>query len=210
MHVEATPNDDLDRIPAAVHLLQFERAMLMHNIGRVVGEPGYVHYVLSSNYRISEFQAGLLLSQLERLPDWTERKQENGRWLGQQLRELGGLEPLKEDARITQRGHWYFVGIYDGEQFGALSRDKFVEALNAEGVPTNIGFGMPLYCNPAFEPDRLRQAVGPLVHLPVAERFCRKQQVIFPHMLLLAEREDLEMVVAAIAKVKRFAGEVRA
>jgi len=194
----------------------FKQARLIHNIGRVVGEPGYRHYILSSNYRISELQAGLLIAQLKRLPQWTDHKAQNGIWLAEGLREIGGLVPLKKDSRITGRGHYYFVTRYQPEEFGGLSRGKFLQALKAEGVTAGIGFGMPLYHNPAFTGERLKQALGPLAErlpdyqelaLPASEQFCR-QQVIFAHPLLLAKREDLEMVVAAVAKIKQFADEV--
>ena len=44
------------------------RARLIHNIGRVLGKPGYVHYLLSSNYRMSEFQAALIMEALKFYP----------------------------------------------------------------------------------------------------------------------------------------------
>ena len=195
----------------------FQQAILAHNIGRVVGEPGYAHFILSSNYRLSEFQAALLLSQLQRLPEWTERKAANGRWLAERVQEIGGLEPLRTDERITGRGYYFFVLRYNSEEFGGVDRDRFLAALHAEGVPGGVAYGVPLYHNPAFEPERLRQAVGPLVeqmpdyqslNLPNAEQFCR-QQVTFMHQVLLAHRDDLELIVAAIAKIKRHADELR-
>ncbi len=193
-----------------------EKARLIHNIGRVVGRPGYDHFVLSSNYRLSEFQGALLLSQLQKLPEWTRVKHENGRWLSQQFREIGGLEPLREDERITTRGYYFYVLRYHAEAFKGLTRDKFVEAWNAEGVPAHIAYGYPLYRNPAFEAQRLRETLAWVpdrlpdyqnLYLPESEEFCR-QQVVLPHPVLLADRKALELVVAAADKIKRHADEV--
>lgn len=47
-----------------------ERASLHHNIGRVVGRPGYEHHVLASNYRLTEMQAAVLLAQLKEINRW--------------------------------------------------------------------------------------------------------------------------------------------
>ncbi len=43
-----------------------EKVRLYHNIGRVMGQPGYIHFALASNYRLSELQGALLRVQLER------------------------------------------------------------------------------------------------------------------------------------------------
>ena len=102
-----------------------ERARLLHNIGRVPGKPGYEHYVLSSNYRMTEFQGALLLSQMRRLPEQTDRKHENGVFLAEGLRQIGGFAPLKADARITKRGYYFFIALYDQKAFSGVPLDRF-------------------------------------------------------------------------------------
>jgi len=128
-----------------------EKARLIHNIGRVLGKPGYMHYILSSNYRLSELQAGLLISQMRRLREHVELKHETGEYLASKLKKIGGVEPLKRDDRVTKRGYYFFVIRYNSEEFYGLPKDKFVAALNAEGVPAGVGYGMPLYRQPAFK-----------------------------------------------------------
>lgn len=189
-----------------------ERARLLHNIGRVVGRPGYEHHVLASNYRLSELHAALLLSQLRRYKrDQVQLKHDNGEFLAQGLGEIGGVEPLKRDERITQRGYYFFVIRYDGEQFGGLPRDRFVEALKAEGVPCGVGYGIPLYEQPAFRRERIEPLLAESskpwpdyedVHLPVAERFCAEEQVTLPHQVLLADRSGIQAILDAIAKIR--------
>jgi dTDP-4-amino-4,6-dideoxygalactose transaminase len=72
-----------------------ERARLIHNIGRVVGRPGYEHYILSSNYRLSELQATLLLAKMDELPREIDEKNVNGEYLAEKLHRIGGVEPLR-------------------------------------------------------------------------------------------------------------------
>ena len=188
-----------------------EQAVLLHNIGRVPGKPGYEHVVLASNYRIGEFQAALLCSALGRLQEEVERRQEHGRFLVDELERLGGLSGLRRDERITQRGYYFLVLHYHPEAFEGLSRDRFVRALQAEGVPCSDGYRVPLYRQPAFR----REAVLPLypeelhdripvyeeLNLAEAERFSQ-EVVTIPHPVLLAERVDLERIVDAVAKIK--------
>jgi dTDP-4-amino-4,6-dideoxygalactose transaminase len=196
-----------------------ELARLIHNIGRVIGRPGYEHHVLASNYRMNELEAALLLSAMRRLPELTRRKHENGEFLAAGLREIGGIDPLPRDPRITQRGYYFFIAKYDAAAFGGVHRDRFLDALAAEGVPCGAGYAIPLYRQPCFAPERVRkllpERLGPIpdyqsLRLPVAERFCGEQQVTLPHPLLLSGRAGLQKVIDAAAKIKANLDELRA
>jgi len=187
-----------------------EKARLIHNIGRVLGKPGYMHYILSSNYRLSELQAGLLISQMRRLKEQVELKHETGEYLASKLKQIGGVEPLKRDDRVTKRGYYFFVIRYNSEEFYGLPKDRFVAALNAEGVPAGVGYGMPLYRQPAFKKENLK-GIFPEdwkipnyenLNLPGAEEYCMRE-VTLPHQILLGGREAADLVVAAIEKIKK-------
>ncbi|MEW6356168.1 MAG: DegT/DnrJ/EryC1/StrS family aminotransferase [Planctomycetota bacterium] len=195
-----------------------EKARLLHNIGRVVGKPGYEHYVNASNYRMSELHGALLLSQLERLPEQTNHKHEQGEFLARELAKIGGVDPMKRDKRITRRGYYFFILKYDARQFKELPRNKFIAALNAEGVPCHAAYMMPLYKQPAFVTDNVRPFLSkdcePLpefekLNLPVAEKFCAEQQVTIPHPVLLADRRGIQSVIDAVAKIKENVDELR-
>ena len=194
-----------------------KEAGLIHNIGRAVGEGRYNHYLLSSNYRMTEFQGALLLSQMRRLPEQTERKHKNGEFLAAELRKIGGIEPLKRDPRVTKRGYYFFVMRYDETQFGNVSRAKFLEALEAEGVPARIGYGV-LYKQPAFRRSAIEKVLSKhIVHipdyehlyLPVAERLSDKEEVVLSHQVLLSNRSGIQMIIDAIAKIKENVEELR-
>jgi len=193
-----------------------EKARLIHNIGRVVGRPGYEHHVLSSNYRMTEFQAALLLSEMRRLPEQTEAKHEAGEYLAKELRAIGGIEPLRRDPRITKRGYYFFIARYDPEAFNGLPKERFLEALNAEGVPASQGYGMPLYRQPAFRSENLRDILpapffSPLgyerLNLPGAEEFSAGE-VTIPHTVLLAGKPGMDMIARSIRKIKENVSEL--
>ncbi len=186
-----------------------DKARLIHNIGRVVGRPGYEHYILSSNYRLSELQAALLLSKLKSLPKEVETKHSNGEYLAGKLRRIGGIEPLKRDPRITKRGYYYFVMRYNREEFRGLSKERFLQALRAEQVPAGSGYGMPLYKQPAFKKENLKRVIPKAInvpdyehlYLPGSEEFIARE-ITLPHEILLADREALDLVVSSIEKIK--------
>ena len=101
-----------------------------------------------------------------------------------------------------------------------LSRERFLQALNAEGVPGWPGWPTPLYQNPLFElqgdgpehcprscPYYGREIDYPSVRCPEAEQACNDGCWI-PHAVLLAEPEAMERIVEAVGKVVAHAGEV--
>jgi len=195
-----------------------DRARLIHNIGRVIGQPGYIHYILSSNYRLSEIQAALLLSRLRKLPSEVKVKHENGKILADMIKRTGVVEPTRPDDRVTTRGYYYFVMLYRQEELNGIPKEVFIEALRAEGVPVGVSYGPPLYRQPAFKRENLAKSVPRYIlermpnyeelNLPGAEEFARRELVL-PHHLLLAPREALELVVAAIEKIKEHADELQ-
>ncbi len=176
-----------------------EKAKLIHNIGRIVGRPGYEHYILSSNYRLSEFQAALLLAGMSRLKEQTNHKDRTGKFLAKELAKIEGIKPLKQDSRITKRGYYYFVLRYDKTKFDGISRDRFLEALKAEGIPADKGYGIPLYRQPAFKKENIEN-----LYLPAIERICAQEQITLPHQVLLAEEEYLQkIIIEAVVKIKQ-------
>ena len=198
----------------------YERAMLLHNIGRSMESRTYGHVVVASNFRLSEFQGAVLSGQLRKLPAQVDRRHENGEWLAAELARVGGLRPLKRDPRVTKRGYYFFVMRYDQSAFGGVPRGRFLEAMDAEGMDVFEGYEMPLYRNRAYQKEG-RGNTGPVrvpslnpgpdydhMSLPVAERFCREEQVVMLHHWLLAERSELQKFVDAVAKVREHAEEL--
>ncbi len=199
----------------------YQRALLLHNIGRGMEARKYGHSIVASNYRTSEFHGALLRSQLRKLPAQVERKHAAGEWLAAELSKIGGVRPLKRDPRVTKRGYYFFVIRYDKQEFEGVPRDRFVEAMKAEGIEALPAYGMPIYANRAYQKEG-RGNTGPVrlpslnpgqdydnLHLPVAERFCYEEQVVVLHHWLLADRPELQKVIDAVVKIKENAAELR-
>ena len=122
----------------------YELCWSYHNCGRTVEGAWYQHDLLGTNLRMTEFQAAILLVQLTRLEEETKRRNENARYLSKRLSEINGVEPLKKDPRVTRHAYHLYIFKYDAEQFRGLPKDRFVQALRAEGIPYSGGY-KPLY-----------------------------------------------------------------
>ena len=101
---------------------------------------------------------------------------------------------------------------YSSEHFDGLHRDRFVQALRAEGVPCDAGYGVPLYKQPAFKRESIArwlcESSKPWpdyenMHLPASERFCAEEQITLPHQVLLADRSGIQGILDAVIKVKQ-------
>jgi dTDP-4-amino-4,6-dideoxygalactose transaminase len=182
--------------------------------GRKVGRPWYEHYRLGWNYRLTEFQAAVLLAQLSRLDQQIVRRDENARYLNNELRQIPGIRPLELlPGADVPAWHIYVVRFHE-EEFG-IPRSLFLDALAKEGIECFGGYEHPLYRNPMFLkqdfyprgcPVRCGHYNEPLDYAafeqkcPNAERACR-EAVWLPHRLLLGSRADTRDIVDAIAKV---------
>ena len=188
--------------------------------GRKVGRPWYEHYRLGWNYRITEFQSAILLEQLKRLPEQTARRMRSGYWLNERLAEVPGIAPMAVPEWVTEHAFHLYIFRFDAEAFG-MSRERFLEALQAEGIPCSGGYSQPLYRNPLFVENNFWGNGAPLTppgekidylqyaeRCPVAERACR-EAVWIEHRVLLAEPEEIADIARAIEKIYFCRGDLR-
>lgn len=183
----------------------YEKASSLINVGRPVRGGWYEHTYLSGNYRLGEWQAAILLCQLQRLNEQTDRRNRNALYLAEQLAQIPGIRPLKRDERVTRHAYHLFCFRYDPAAFHGMPRDEFIRALNAEGVPCSSGY-TPLYRSDAFRVDATTHPFAGSrdyrsLHLPVVEQAC-SEAVWLKQSMLLAEREDMDDIVTAVAKIQ--------
>jgi len=192
----------------------YARAAGLRDCGRVAGRPFYEHHLLGFNYRLTEFQGALLRSRLRHLEAETDLRFRNGRHLTEHLSQLPGIEPFDPAPGEGDRRayHLYPLRLLS-EQLGGLDRERFMEALRAEGIPCSAGYERPLYRNPVFLEQTFRPRGCPLscphyagdvdyaaASCPVTERLCGEMFLLF-HSLLLGADEDLGDIVRAIEKI---------
>lgn len=193
-----------------------EKCWSYHNCGRTKGGPWYKHPLLGWNYRMTEFQAAILLAQLNRLERQNKTRNENALYLSAELSEIEGITPLKRDERVTKHAYHLYIFRYAKEKFSGVARDRFLEALNAEGIPCSEGY-VPLYkegyLNEAMKcPLSCSYYSGKIdytkVDCPVTEKACNEEAVWFTQNILLGTKEDMDTIVEAIQKVKNNVNEL--
>ncbi len=182
-----------------------ERSETLVNCGRASETDRYGFRAVGHNYRMTEFQAALLLAQLERLEEQTAQRESSAAHLESCLKGVAGLCPLRRDPRQDRRAIYHYVLRYDPAAFAGVPRDAFVAALEAEGVPADGMFYEAVYRSSLFAAPAGSFRALPC---PVAERAAYQESVWIPHWVLLGEREDVEQVAAAISKIQEHGEEL--
>lgn len=177
------------------------------NCGRDPIKLGYHHYRAGTNVRISELAAAILDGQLTRMEAHTELRQKNAAILDAGVRDIEGLIAQPGDPRITRRSYHLYCLRIDPERFGC-SRERFVEAARAEGLPIGPGYAIPLYRQPFFQENDRRDYRN--CGCPVAEDLCGTSGMWFRHALLLTGASDMNEIVEILRKVKDNVGTLRA
>src|SRR5881397_2158022 len=195
-----------------------DRCHAYHNVGRATGsfKGAKPYFTRGSNYRMQQFQAVILMQQFDKLVQETARRRENADYLSVHLKGIPGILParLPENSRAV----WHLYPFqYDAQQFHGLSRDKFILALRAEGIPASGGYQEQYFdglldeaitsrgFKRLFGAERLRAYRNSLHELKGNRQVCATT-VAMPQNLLLADRRDMDHIVEAVRKIQAHSG----
>jgi dTDP-4-amino-4,6-dideoxygalactose transaminase len=197
-----TDHDELERMARSVH-----------DCGRLPGEWDYSHFFYGSNYRLSEWQGSILRCQLDRSDGQRAIRTRNAAILDRELPRIPGILPQKEDARCTCNGHYAYIFHYESSAFAKISTARFIEALNAEGVPTQDSYP-PLHQMVFFKNGEFRKRLSGeqakqdftflMAEFPNTARGAW-ETVWIPQPVLLGSEEDMQLVCSAIQKIQQYA-----
>ncbi len=196
------------------------RARLILNHGEVAFDDAAsardLANIIGLNARLPELSAALGRAQLAKLDmvnDWRTR---NADTLRQELANLPGLAPAlsqRAEGGSAREVPHVFAALFDAAAMG-ISRDRFVAALRAEGVPVGTGYPRPLYENPTFmkqiaygsagcpwSSDFYRGDVAYAPGMcPVAEALLRERFIWFYHIAHASTAEDMRDIGRAVRK----------
>ncbi len=202
-----------------------DRCFSYHNYGfphgTMIGEvaPGAV--IAGTKLRMTEYQAAIGLAQLKRFDAQTTKRNENAAYLSSQLKKIPGIWPYKFNELATRAAFHLYPFRYKKEEFQGLTREGFIKALNAEGIPASSGY-TPLNKQP-YLADALKSKNFRLMYppesldygkylerneCPANDRLC-EEAVWFGQNLLLAERSDMDEIAAAIERIHKNADKIK-
>jgi dTDP-4-amino-4,6-dideoxygalactose transaminase len=157
------------------------RLRQLRNHGR---EPGGLHELAGSNFRMTELAAAIGLVQLRRLPGLNAKRRDNARALGARLR---GLTPPYEPPAREHVFQQYTLRAPPG-----VTRDALVAGLEELGIEARVYYGTPIHAQPALAGRP--QAAGALHE---TERAAREVLSVPVHPGL--RDEDLELIASSVS-----------
>jgi perosamine synthetase len=144
------------------------------------------------NYRLTDMQCALGMSQLEKLPGWVERRREIAARYDAAFADVDAVEPIAMREDSTCAYHLYVIQL-DLDML-SVGREEVFDALQAEGIGVNVHY-IPVHYHPFYR-ENFDTKEG---LCPVAEAAYERILTlpVFPRMT----DKDVSDVIKAVKKV---------
>ncbi|MDP6125291.1 MAG: DegT/DnrJ/EryC1/StrS family aminotransferase [Candidatus Latescibacteria bacterium] len=198
-----------------------DRVRAYMNCGRLPDSLWYEHHVLGGNFRMTEFQAAIMLGQLDRLDEDTETRNQNGLFLNDGFSQIPGLTPTARGCGETNQAYHLYILKFDPKVFGQIDKFQFGKAMEAEGTPMSTGYYVPLYKQPLFTEQNFWPKNSPksaamytdlpdygAMRLEATETACSDEALWIEQYILLGDRQTMQDYIDAAAKIHENQGEL--
>jgi L-glutamine:2-deoxy-scyllo-inosose/3-amino-2,3-dideoxy-scyllo-inosose aminotransferase len=165
----------------------------------------------SGNYRITSFQAAILLGQLAALRKNASIIDKCGHALDKAIDNSPGVSSLRKNKLITRQCGYAFAFLYNKEAFDGINCADFRNALSAELGITFTTTYTPLSHSEVYYPNTkkrhklsksyLNKIIPSRWNLPVAEDLWQNKAVITPWNIFGCSRQDTKLLIDAIEKI---------
>lgn len=157
--------------------------------------PWYYEQIdLGYNYRMTDIQAALLISQLDKLPMFAERRKEIVKRYDEAFSKLPQIFVQKDIDESDTVRHLYILRIKP--ETLKIDRAKFFEALSKEGVVCNVHY-IPTYYFPYYQKLGYKKGL-----CPEAEKLY-SEMMSLPLYYAMTD-EDVESVIEAVTKIAEY------
>jgi perosamine synthetase len=173
-----------------------------------------------SNYRMTPFVAANLLGQIRRLEIQSRLRDENAAYLEKLLENIEGVRPTKKYQGQTRRAYYEYQLIYEKEHFNGLPKNRFRQAMRAEGISFGNGIDSSVHLDPSIEAYLNLRAFNRVFtkerlekyrrenQCPVNEMIGRETGISLEQRVFLGSKKDMEDIVSAIIKIQKHSSEL--
>jgi dTDP-4-amino-4,6-dideoxygalactose transaminase len=169
---------------------------------------------IGPKYRMNEFEAAILLGQLDGVKERFTRRNENAAYLSSKLKGFPGIVPQKQYKGTGDSSYYYYAMSYRREHFNDAEISKFVRVMAAEGIGLSTMYNnttlnkqpwtdhiltLKVY-QKMYSPARLKKFREEL-HLPVCDKVEKECVQFSGSGRMLGTRDDMDDVITAIMKV---------
>lgn len=154
----------------------------------------YEQIALGFNYRMTDIQAALIISQLDKLPMFRARRKEIVKRYNEAFGKMPELFVQREIPESDTTRHLYILRIVPEKL--KINRRQFFDAMAAENVHCNVHY-IPVYYFPYYEKMGYRRGL-----CPNAEKLY-KEIISLPLYYGMSD-EDVESVIEAVKKIVEY------
>ena len=156
----------------------------------------YEQIALGMNYRMTDMQAALLISQLNKLPLFSARRKEIVKKYNEAFSKLPQLFVQKEIPQSDTTRHLYILRIRPERL--SIDRKQFFEALAAENICCNVHY-IPTYYFPYYEKLGYKRGI-----CPNAEKLY-EEEISLPLYYAMTD-QDVNDAIDAVTKIAEYYG----
>ncbi len=156
----------------------------------------YEQITLGMNYRLTDMQAALLISQLDKLPMFSARRKEIVKAYNEAFSKLPQIIVQKEIPESDTTRHLYILRLNTKRL--SIGRKEFFEALGAENVCCNVHY-IPTYYFPYYEKLGYKRGL-----CPKAEKLY--DEIISLPLYYAMLDQDVQDVIRAVTKIAEYFG----
>lgn len=155
--------------------------------------PGFrwLHESFGTNWRMTEMQAAIGRIQLQRMPEWTRRRNIYSQKIWEVSCQLSGLRAPEVPDYIQHAAYKCYVFVEPDQLNSDWDRDRIMAEINSRGVPCFSGSCSEVYLEKAFEGTGLR----PKERLPIARELGETSLMFLVHPTLTQDDIDKTYVV---------------
>jgi perosamine synthetase len=157
-----------------------------------IGSWAYEMADLGFNYRLTDIQCALGITQLNKLDGWLFRRRQIAHRYDEAFSEIPAIEPLKVGVGTEHAYHLYVIRLQP--HLLRVGRERIFAALRAEGIGANVHY-IPVHLHPFY---RVRFNTAPGL-CPVAET--AYENIISLPLFPAMNDRDVDDVIEAVHKV---------
>ncbi|MBI2677712.1 MAG: DegT/DnrJ/EryC1/StrS aminotransferase family protein [Candidatus Koribacter versatilis] len=158
-----------------------------------------VHTGFGTNWRMTEMQSALGRVLLRKIDARVAQRRRNAAVLDEAFGRIPALRVVKPKSTERCSYYKYYAYVRPEKLAAGWTRERLLDAINAEGVPCSTGGSAEIYMEQAFPPEWKPQQAGKVARYPVA-RALGETSLMFHVHSTLAE-PDMRDVVTAVEKV---------
>jgi len=169
---------------------------------------------IGPKYRMNEFEGAVLLGQLPTVLERHALRNKNAGYLTSRIKDIPGISPQKLYDGTEDGSYYLYMMSYDKKVYNGVHRDKYLEALAAEGISLSPYLKNGLHKEPwvdniisrrvyqkMYGPERLKQFKDEMV-CPNCDIVCDDEMMmLWASGPLTGTQEDMDDIINALTKV---------